>query len=262
MKSLIHSSSLLTKVSAAFFAASIIGSKASVVLQYDSDLTQSVNPLVVFGTPDSSLISSQDTGITLGGNTFHGGTFLDSNSNSQTVAEGNTQTNTVNASNSNGGDRFFMFGGYLETLNGSLADASANDGEWIGASFTAAQTIEVTNFDYQLFVNNSGQHAARDSGLFISVDGGGFTQFGLSNDQSSNGNRGVITFADSVILQAGETLEWRLAFTDRTRVANNLPATRTTRIGDIQISATAIPEPSSMILGLLGLSSLLIRRRM
>ena len=208
---------------------------AKTVLQYDSvsngDGTSSLRILSLLTAAD--LVSNEDAAISFGGNTTDFGQHA---------------SQDFSVSFGSGTDKFIRFGDQSETLTGSLADAVLDDGEWIGASFTATEDLTIDSFSFELFVNNSGgASAARDAGLFLRIGGNGqFTQFD-SIYEGFNGDNGTVSFKDSFSISAGQELQWRLAFTDRTNVSTNFPATLTTRIGSIRLNAiVAVPE---LILG-------------
>ncbi|MGJ8651113.1 MAG: sialate O-acetylesterase [Opitutaceae bacterium] len=147
-----------------------------------------------------------------------------------------SQTHTVTLGTGN--DLMFRFGtgAYSDDLPTALAD-----GKWLGASFVAAQDLNLDELTFLLY-NNSGSassYAARDVGLYVRIGTvGGFTQFGDIDDSATgNGIQGTITFADKFTVLSGQTVQLRLAFTDRTRT--NADAQAATRIGSIDISATA-----------------------
>lgn len=173
----------------------------------------------------------------------------------------------VAGANSNQNDMQYRFGSDGTTagngiLNGPLTAAHAASGPRLDFSYTAATTQNLTEFSFHLFNNSGGgsSYGARDVGLFVSVGGGAYTQFGdLFTSPTGNGNQGTVTFSDSFAVGTGEFVDFRLAFTDRTRTNNDLQAA--TRIGDVQISAVAVPEPSAALLGALGSLMLLRRRR-
>lgn len=145
-------------------------------------------------------------------------------------------------------------------LGGPLTVGHAASGPRLDFSYTAAQAQTLTEFSFNLFnnSNNSTSYGARDTGLFVQIAGGGFFQFGdLFTSPTGNGPQGTVVFSDDFAVGNGDLVEFRLAFTDRTRTNNDLQAT--TRIGDVQISA--VPEPSAALLGGLGLIALLRRRR-
>lgn len=96
-------------------------------------------------------------------------------------------------------------------------------------------------------------------GAFVGV-GGTFSQFGATDDSpTGNGVQGTVNFADSYTVSSGQTVDVRLAFTDKTSIVSNLQAA--TRVGSFSVSAEVIPEPSVALLGGLGLLTLLRRRR-
>lgn len=141
------------------------------------------------------------------------------------------------------------------------AGTATFDGAFIGAGFVAAQDFNLTEFSVLADPNNGGSlNGARDVSLFVSLDGITFTQFGTTSDNANNGLSTNI-FTDSLAVSVGDTVEFRAAFDDSSgSTVNNLQSF--TRVGQIQISAEAIPEPSSTaLLGLGGLTLLLRRRR-
>jgi len=227
---------------------------AAVVLQYDSLLPASGGSntaLSIVGTTDISLVSAPSANNSLG-------------SNAVMAAVHGSQTNVQGAFGDQN-DLLFRFGssaGGNGVLSGTVANSLAI-GAYIEFSFSAAADLTLDQFSFHLFnnSNNGANYSARDVGLFVDVDGGGFNQFGaLDETATGNGNQGTITFSDSVSAESGDVVTYRLAFTDRTRTNNDLQAA--TRIGDVQISATAVPEPSStFLLGLGGLTLILRRRK-
>jgi len=160
-------------------------------------------------------------------------------------------------------DLNFRFGSGPEvTLANAAVAASLASGSYIEFSFTAAQDLLLDQFSFQLQVNsaNGSTYAARDSGLFVDVAGGGFNQFGVTDNGNNGINGGGVSFTDSVMVASGELVTYRLAFADKTNTSQNLQSA--TRIGDLQISAVAVPEPSSTaLLGLGGLAFILRRRK-
>jgi len=187
------------------------------VLRYDS---------VSNGNGTSTLqVLGEDTQVSVGGNTTDAGqqASLD-----RTVTFGS------------GTDKLFRFGAETETLTGSLEDAAQDDGEWIGASFTAAQNLSLDSFSFEMFVAsaNASSWAARDASLFLRIGNtGAFTQFG-SVHQGVVGDNGTVIFEDLFFADAGEEVQWRLAFSDRTNVQTGLPATLSTQIGTIRFNAS------------------------
>lgn len=242
---------LTTKIVLSSIISGLSYAQASTVLFYDSTTTTIDSLGRIDSLTDSSLIASSDSTTSLG-------------SNSVFQLEHANQTNTVTLGD--GDDRAFRFGGLTTSIGEGATVINAayalNSGHHIGASFTAAQDISLTSFSYNLQVNNFGGHAAADSGLFFSVDNGAsFTQFGDIDNQTANGNRGTITFTDTFLVESGQSVEFRLAFADRTQTDASRINSAATRIGSINISATAVPEPSSVALLGLGGLALLMRRR-
>lgn len=148
----------------------------------------------------------------------------------------NTQINIVTLGTGN--DLMFRFGtgAYSDDLPAALAD-----GKWLGMSFVAAQDLNLEELTFLLYnnSNNASSYSARDVALYVRIGTvGGFTQFGAIDDSATgNGNQGTITFTDKFTVLSGQTVQLRLAFTDRTRGTNDLQAA--TRIGSIEISGTA-----------------------
>lgn len=203
-------------------------SGAETVLQYDSDSNgDGTSTLRLLDSLTAAeFVTSADGLVSLGGNT---------------TDEGQHATQEFTVSLGSGTDKFFRFGGEAEVLSGSLEDAVLDDGEWIGASFVAASDLTIDSVSAELFVNSSGgsSWAARDAGVFFRIGNSGpFTQFGLAHEGLA-GDNGTIMFDSVFSVNAGEEVEWRLAFTDRTNVNTGLPATLATRVGSIRINASA-----------------------
>ncbi|MGE9270557.1 MAG: PEP-CTERM sorting domain-containing protein [Verrucomicrobiales bacterium] len=230
-----------------FSGATVISASAAVVLRYDSSTSDS-SQLSIVGTTDAAFISAADAATSIDNVTvasgYHG---------TQTQVQGDLGTEP---------DLTFRFGGNGSTISYALTPENALTGSWIGTSFTAAQDLIFDQLSFNLFVNsqNGSTYAARDVGLFASLDGGSsFIQFGdLMTGATGNGNQGVITFSDSLFIGSGEEVELRLLFTDKTNPSSNLQSS--TRIGDVQISAS-VPEPSSIVLFGLGGAFALIQRK-
>ncbi|MCP5537065.1 MAG: PEP-CTERM sorting domain-containing protein [Akkermansiaceae bacterium] len=238
-------------LAAATLGFTAVSASAGVILQYDSLLPGSGGSdtqLSRVGTTDGSFVTSSDANTSIGSNT--------------SLFSINTQTHMQGAFGDQG-DMQFNFG--TGPLSAALTPAYAKDnGNWIGASFTAAQDLNLNQFSFQMWNNsvNGDFYAARDAGLFISKDGGTtFTQYGTLFDTStSNGDKGTVTFNDTYNVLSGQTVEMRVAFTDRT--VNAQSSGGATRIGDIQISGIQVPEPSATaLLGLAGLGFLVRRKR-
>lgn len=207
-------------------AMNLLQAPGSTILQYDSvsngDGTSTMRELDFL--TDSDFVASADDLIALGANTTDTGQHA---SQQQTVTLGG------------GTDKFFQFGGDTEMLMGSLEDAVLDDGEWIGASFTAADDITIDSLSVDLFVNNANatSWAARDVGLFLRTGNtGSFTPYGAVIE-GVNGDNGTVVFDDSFSVSTGEEVQWRLAFTNRTNVEVAFPATRSTRVGSIRLNA-------------------------
>jgi len=232
------------------------GTAEAVVLVYDSTnpVTGSVDGLdptgdtldLITSETDITLVSSANTTISVGGGV----------QNVYTI--GNGQNNTTNLGG--GDDVLFLFGAVDSSLTSPITTTTVADtGEWIGTTYVAAADQEITEVSFDIFVNNFNGNAARDSGAFFSVNGAGFTQFGNLIDNNGTGNIGDQTFTDTLLISAGDTVELRIGFSDASTTGG--PAARHTRIGSLQISAEAVPEPSTAALGLLGLSLIIGRRR-
>lgn len=242
----------LATIAACIFCLMPKAALAGVIVQYDS--AGDAQHLSLVGTTDTSLVALADAMTSIDGN----GTILAGLHSSQTQVQGPLGT---------GNDLHFRFGGNGTAISYALTPANVAGGYWIGTSFTAAQALTLDELSFDLFVNSqSGSlYSARDVGLFASVDGGAtFTQFGALAT-GGNGNRDITTFTDSLSVASGQTVDLRLLFTDKTSLATNLQAS--TRVGNIQISATAapavVPEPSSavVVLGIAGVGFLSRRRK-
>jgi len=216
-------------------------SDASIVLVYDSQSGGLNNQLdQISGFTNSTYVGAGTSTSTIrGGQTDY----------TQTQA---VQNATVRYGDQ--GDMQFRFGRNIAApITGSLID-SVNNGLWIGFNYTAARDQTIDRFRYDLFVNSQSNNnaGARDSGLFYRINGGAFTQFGAPQLFGNNGDKGTLELNGSFDILAGDVVNFRLAFTDRTNTAANLQAA--TRLGSFELSA--IPEPSSFamfsILGFLG----------
>lgn len=216
---------------------------AAVILFYDSNGDAGNQLSEITSETDSAFVTSAATTTSVGSDTF-------------VMGPHSSQTQTVTLGSGN--DLHFRFGaGTVSTT----ATVSLDEGRWIGFSFVAAQALEIDQISFNLFNNsaNSTTYSARDVGAFVGISGV-FTQFDVTDDSpTSNGNQGTVTFSDSYTVASGQTVEVRLAFTDKTNTASNLQAS--TRIGSFNVSAVAVPEPTAALLGCLGLLTLLRRRR-
>ncbi|MEP2776703.1 MAG: PEP-CTERM sorting domain-containing protein [Luteolibacter sp.] len=221
------------------------GSQAATILYYDSETTSSHLTRIESQT-DAAFVSSSTSTTSVGSAVTVGA--------AQATAK---TTVTLGA----GTDKQYWFG--TSAFTGS-AEAALADGRWLGMEFVAAQTLSLDLVTFKLFNNsaNGSSYAARDVGLFVRIGNtGAFTQFGAIDDSAtSNGNQGLITFTDDFTVASGETVQLRLAFTDKTLVSNtNLQGA--TRVGSLNIEGTAVPEPSTALLGAIGALALLRRRR-
>ncbi|MGJ8650222.1 MAG: PEP-CTERM sorting domain-containing protein [Opitutaceae bacterium] len=250
---------ILQKTALTAFAALAFAStaQADVILMYDSLLAASGGSATALsridGQTDTDFVTSSQQFNTFGSKAIM-------------AAVHGSQTNVQGAFGDQN-DLMFRFGSSSTTagngvLGGTLSAGHAASGPRIDFSYTAAKDQDLTEFSFQLFnnSNNTSSYGARDVGLFVSVAGGAYLQFGaLDTSATGNGNQGTITFSDSFAVGAGELVDFRLAFTDRTRTQNDLQAA--TRIGNVQISA--VPEPGTYALmgGLLALTWVALRRR-
>lgn len=184
-----------------------------------------------------------------------------------------THPNMVGGKFANQNDLNFRFGSEpvgqrreYELPNRAVA-ASNLSGNYIEFVFTAAKDLELNEVAFRMFVNSdkSHTHGARDVGVFIDVNGGGFKQFD-STYEGVNSNNKIVTFNGAIPVDAAEVVTVRLVFADKTLRAQNFQAA--TRIGDVQIYAkevdyTGIPEPSAyvLLLGLFSLATVVVRRQ-
>ncbi|MDP4611938.1 MAG: PEP-CTERM sorting domain-containing protein [Opitutales bacterium] len=252
---------ILQKTTLTAFAALAFAStaQANVILMYDSLLATSGGSATALsridGQTDTDFVTSSQQFNTFGSKAI------------MAAIAPNAQTN-VQGAFGNQNDLMFRFGSDGTTpgggiLSGPLSAVHAASGPRIDFSYTAAQAQNLTEFSFHLFnnSNNATSYGARDVGLFVSVGEGDYLQFGdLFNSATGNGNQGTVVFSDSFAVATGQLVDFRLAFTDRTRTSNDLQAA--TRIGDVQISAV-VPEPGTYALigGLLALTWVALRRR-
>ena len=235
----------------AFLVLAPAAGEASIVLVYDSLSLASGGSTAelseITSQTDSSLVSTSNS-FSMVGSEVAGG-FVHS-----------SQSNTTGAF-SDQNDLNFRFGSNPEVqLTDSDVSGSLASGNYIEFGYTAAQAQILDGFDYNLQANsaNGTTYAARDSGLFVSVNSGAFTQFGAT-DQGSNGINGNVSFTDAVTVSSGDVITYRLAFADKTNISQNLQSA--TRIGNVRISATAVPEPTSLAVLGIGALALMTRRR-
>ncbi|MDP4623851.1 MAG: hypothetical protein NWT08_01810 [Akkermansiaceae bacterium] len=226
---------------------------AALILQYDSTAA-ATNALERLAGFDTNFVTSSTSTAASGG------------ADAEFKQKNATQTTVQGAGD--GTDMMWQFGADdTSAFSASLSDA-ANGTAWIGFSFVAAQDLNITSFSFNMDPNNSSSNwAARDAGLFLSINGGTLTQFDASStaalDVAHTGAITSPTFTDTYTVLSGQTVQFRLALTDRTNTGaeGNLPATRATRLGAFNVSAVAVPEPSAALLGALGSLMLLRRRR-
>lgn len=194
------------------------------ILYYDSNSGGSTEALDRIDTEtDAAFVASSDAFTSLGASATY-------------VTTHASQVHTVTLGDQP--DMMFRFGtgAYSDDLPTALAD-----GKWLGMSFVAAQDLNLEELTFILYnnSNNASSYAARDVGLYVRIGNvGAFTQFGDIDDSATgNGNQGTITFSDLFTVLSGQTVQLRLAFTDRTR--SNEDAQAATRVGSINISASA-----------------------
>ncbi|MDC0497393.1 hypothetical protein OAN72_00300, partial [bacterium] len=197
---------------------------AATILYYDSNSGGSTVGLDrIDAETNSAFVDSSDASTSLGPNAVYA-----------TI----NPSQSFTATKGNEGDMMFRFGtsAYSDELPTALAA-----GKWIGVSFVAAQNFNLEQLTFKLYnnSNNASSYSARDVGLYARIGTAGeFTQFGAIDDSATgNGNQGTVTFSDIFTVLSGQTVQLRLAFTDRTRTNNDNQAA--TRIGSIDISATA-----------------------
>lgn len=194
---------------------------AGTVLFYDSNGGTDLERIA--SETDAAFIASSDANTSVG---------------SDVAAIGPHGSQSLTVTLGTGNDLMFRFGSgaYSDDLPTALAD-----GKWLGLSFVAAQDLNLDQLSFLLYnnSNNASSYSARHVGLYVRIGTtGGFTQFGAIDDSATgNGNQGTITFSDQLTVLSGQTVQIRLAFTDRTR--SNQDAQAATRIGSIEISATA-----------------------
>ncbi|MEP4077249.1 PEP-CTERM sorting domain-containing protein [Haloferula sp.] len=132
------------------------------------------------------------------------------------------------------------------------------------ANLGVGQTLNLTSFDFDYF-------ATQISGQFFTgvySDAVGYTgtgdKLGTTNIGSNAGNSFSLdlTSANSVAgssftgLTNGETIEFRITFGDNVSADNRIH-----RVDNIVLNGDVVPEPSTALLGGLGLLALLRRRR-
>jgi len=245
-----------------------VSANAALFLTYDSNstgVTASSSSIQLDAidnantSPDSAFVSSYSA------TTFTSTGTVARNSNNQQIVSDRAGVNTAGT----GDDISFNLGGSGSAFSSAanpLTVGNVSSNPYIGLNFTAAQDITLDSLTFNLSVNSGGGgYAARDVGLFVSLDSGAFTQFGDIIDNSGAGNQGVQTFTESnFTVTSGQAVELRLLFTDKTNSsAGNSNIQGGTRVGNIEIfgTAAAIPEPSSTALLGLGALGLLVRRK-
>ncbi|MDF7825501.1 hypothetical protein P4B35_15850 [Pontiellaceae bacterium B12227] len=224
-------------VVAGFLGFAVPMADAGVILSYDSLLPSSGGSATALSRinsqTDSELVSSSGANNTFGNKAIMAGIH-------------GSQNNVDGLGDQN--DLVFRFGSTPPgdgILSGPLTAGHAASGPRIDFTYTAAKDQTLTDFSMKFFnnSNNASSYGARDAGLFVSVAGAAYIQFGsLFTSATGNGNHGTVTFSDSVSVGSGDVVNFRLTLTDRTRTNNDPQAG--TRIGDVNISAIA--EPASL----------------
>ena len=143
---------------------------------------------------------------------------------------------------------------------------TGNEGPWsvdvplvVAAGFTSV-TLETVDLDWQHF-NNSGvfQGVDRSIDWTVSVTGSASGPLGTVAALNVTGTSGIetLTFGSPLLLPATETYLLNINATGSNATGNN------TGLDGLTINGTAlaVPEPSSGLLGGLGLLGLLLRRR-
>ena len=242
---------LLTALVVAAFIAMSTHSAQAGVLYYDSLLPGSGGSTtqlsVIPGQTNTAFVSSSIPNSSFGAGVVGG--FPHAN-----------QSNTVTFGDQT--DLHFRFGSTPEVAlpNQDVAGSLAS-GNFVEFGFTAAQAQILDEFSFEIGVNssNGANYAARDSAVFVSVNGGAFTQFGSTIENINGANNPTNVFTGGVLVGAGDVITYRLVLADKTNLTQNLQSA--TRIGSVKIGAT-VPEPSSLAMfGMIGVMGLLTLRR-
>lgn len=265
MKKSIHT---IGGLAAMMFGFTSVSANAALILTYDSNST-GVGAADVADTVQLEAIDNANTSpntafvASNSATTFTSAGTVARNTNNQEIVSDRAGVNTAGT----GDDISFNFGGtgtVFSTADNPLTVANIDSNPFLGFDFVAAQTLTLDSLSFNLFVNSgAGGFGARDVGLFVSLDDGVFTQFGSLVDNNGTGNQGVVTFSQADFnVASGQEVELRLLFTDKTNsTALNGNIQGGTRVGNIQVFATAVPEPSSTTLLGLGVLGLLARRK-
>ncbi|MGJ8658193.1 MAG: PEP-CTERM sorting domain-containing protein [Akkermansiaceae bacterium] len=265
MKKSLHTISSLTALTLGLTS---VSANAVLVLTYDSNTTgvTTAADTIQLEAIDNATTSPNSAFVTgESSTTFTSTGTVARNSNNQQIVSDRPETGTATAGI--GDDISFNFGGsgnaYDATTN-ALTVANINSNPYLGMSFTSVQDMTLDSLSFNLSVNSGGGgYAARDVGLFVSLDSGVFTQFGDLVNNTGTGNQGIQTFTQAGYnIASGQTVELRLLFTDKTNSsAANDNIQGGTRVGNIEIFASPVPEPSSVALLGLGGLALIMRRR-
>ncbi|MBK1853941.1 PEP-CTERM sorting domain-containing protein [Verrucomicrobiaceae bacterium 5K15] len=245
-------------------------SQAALLLQYDSGSNppqnnSGVGHLVTYNV-DAAFISSPLSHIGNDGTSVQGvgsvASYPGATPPDATTVNGGTPTQTNTTTVGAQGGLTFSDVTFEINPNGGLTGTTADSlagGNFIFFTFTAAQAFNLTELSAISDPNNgTGRHGAQTAGAFVSVNGGTFNQFGSDFSLLNNAPRTNV-FTDTLFIDAADTVEVRLAFTEE-EFSNGFQAA--TRIGSISVNGDPIPEPSSAaLLGLGGLALILRRRK-